>query len=324
MTILPTEQRGTARWRRGAAWTGGTILALVLLTAAWAKALDPAAFAEQVAHEGLDFLLPASLLAWAVVVVEVTLGVALLLGLRTKTVLGFTAALIVVFVFLTGRAYWRWLSGIEIEGPDCGCFGSLLLRSPAEAFWQDLLLLLPPYALCWLHVVSGSGARVLGKWGLVVTAGLGAGVFFLQAPSLPLDDLATRLAPGVRVGGLCAGSASVASERICLDLLIPELDDGRHVVVIENLENLALGETVDVLNGLVGTGLSVWMLSSADDVERQMFFWEWGPLFEVREAPVALLRPLYRTLPRSFLVDSGVVLHTWSGVPEFNEVGDAL
>jgi hypothetical protein len=57
---------------------------------------------------------------------------------------------------------------------------------------------------------------------------------------------------------------------------------------------------------------------------RQAFFWEWGPLFEVREAPEAVLQPLYRTQPRSFLVEDGVVVETWSAIPEFESVSERL
>jgi hypothetical protein len=45
------------------------------------------------------------------------------------------------------------------------------------------------------------------------------------------------------------------------------------------------------------------------------FFWQWGPRFEVVEAPEPLLRPLYRRLPRSFRVEDGQVVETFSGLP---------
>jgi uncharacterized membrane protein YphA (DoxX/SURF4 family) len=307
------------------AWVGGIVLGVVLVTAAWSKALDPRTFAEQISYEGLDFLVPAAVLAWLVILVEVVFGIALLLGLRTRQVLLPTGLLIAVFVFLTSRAYWRWAHGIEVEGPDCGCFGNLIARSPAEAFWQDLVLLLPPYVLALLDQIKARDARILGRWGLVVAAGLIAGVFTLFAPGLPIDDLATRLSPGVAVSQLCAGSSDDAGERICLDLLVPELESGRHLVIIESLESPILLSAVDDLNALAtSNGESVWVVADATEDDLQVFYWEWGPLFEIREAPAALLRPLYRTLPRSFLVVDGLVVETWAGMPEFERAGDAL
>ncbi len=45
------------------------------------------------------------------------------------------------------------------------------------------------------------------------------------------------------------------------------------------------------------------------------FGWMQAPVFEVREAPADLLRPLYRTLPRSFKVTDGEVTATVAGLP---------
>ena len=320
------ELSGSGRaLRRWLAWCGGIVLGVVLVTAAWAKAVDPLTFAEQIGYEGLDFVIPAGALAWLVIVAEVGLGIALLLGLRTRKVLLPTGLLIAVFVFLTSRAYWRWAHGIEVEGPECGCFGNLVSRTPAEAFWQDLFLLIPPYSLALLDQIKAREARILGRWGLVMGAVLLAGVFTLLAPGLPIDDLATRLSPGAAVSQLCAGSSDDAGERICLDLLVPELESGRHLVIIETLASPTLQSAVDDLNALAaGDGESVWVVADASEDDLQVFYWEWGPLFEVREVPTALLRPLYRTLPRSFLVVDGVVVETWAGMPEFERARDTL
>lgn len=137
------------RW----AWIGtaaAVVLGLVFLVAAIPKALDPAAFAEQIRFEGLDFILPAGFLAWLVIVVEACLGVALVLNLRRRSVLVPTGLLVAFFVFLTARAYLRWMSGDLGNGSACGCFGNLVERSPAEAFWQDSFLLVPPFLLATL------------------------------------------------------------------------------------------------------------------------------------------------------------------------------
>ena len=53
-----------------------------------------------------------------------------------------------------------------------------------------------------------------------------------------------------------------------------------------------------------------------DGVFRQRaLFWRVAPAFDLHEAPAAMLRPLYRALPRSFLLDGGVVIETWAGLP---------
>ena len=62
------------------------------------------------------------------------------------------------------------------------------------------------------------------------------------------------------------------------------------------------------------------MLTGNTEEELFGFRFGKGPSFELRETPPALLRPLYRTLPRSFLVRGGRVVETWSGLPPLDEL----
>jgi hypothetical protein len=96
---------------------------------------------------------------------------------------------------------------------------------------------------------------------------------------------------------------------------VPELEAGEHLVVIADLADDRFGEAVDRLNATVWEGTSLFVLGANTPEQRTAFFWRWGPSFEIREAPASLLRPLYRTLPRSFRVRDGEVVETWSGLP---------
>lgn len=335
----------THRWIPGLAILGGMALGVVFLIAAWGKALDPLAFAEEIRAQGLELVLSAPLLAVLFVAIEAALGVALLLGLRRVWVLAPTTALVALFVFLNGRAFWRFRHGLIDAADSCGCFGSLVSRTPAEAFWQDLLLLVPPLVLTWMGVWLGTRARngtVAGtagglggsrakrpavRIGLVVLAGVAAAAFTQLAPGLPLDDLATRLKPGVHVSELCAGSEAADAVKICLDGLAPDLEVGRHLVVIAGVGEAALQERVDDLNSLAGEAGAgqagaprVWLLTASTEEERAAFFWQYGPAFEIREVPEALLRSLYRTTPRSCEVLDGEVVRTFNGIPPAAEM----
>ena len=126
------------------------LLGAILLLAAWAKLIDPLAFAEQISREGLDFLIPSGGMAILAIGLEIGLGVALVLGIRRRWILWPTGALIVLFLVLTGRAYWLWSNGLLDEEASCGCFGNLVDRTPAEAFWQDLVMLVPLYLASFL------------------------------------------------------------------------------------------------------------------------------------------------------------------------------
>jgi uncharacterized membrane protein YphA (DoxX/SURF4 family) len=302
-------------WRYWLGTAGAFVLGAVLLFAAWAKALDPASFAELIHNEGLDFVLSAEAWALIMIVAEVALGLALVLNLRRRWVLWPSAAMVMLFVFLNARAYWRDAQGLVDEASSCGCFGNLLSRTPAEAFWQDLFLLVPPLLLAFLGrgvPISRERLRVA----IVGVVSLASVWLVWKAPDLPLDDLATRLGPGVEMGDICAGRDTEETVRICLDTMMPELLVGRHIVVIATLSNEELREGVDALSRLALSGEpSVWLLTDSLEEERQAFYWEWAPAFEIREVPLALIRPLYRRQPRTFQVESGEVTETWSGLP---------
>ncbi len=294
-----------------AGWAGGAFLGAVLVFGGVVKALDPQAFVRQIEIEGLDFLLPAVVVTSIALALEMGLGSALILGLRRSWVLLPSTLLVAFFLFLTGRSYYRDLRGIEgSEEAGCGCFGNLVERTPAEAFWQDLALMVPALAIAFL---GRPGAARLPWVRLAVVGVLIVGLlaFARAAPDLPLDDVATRLKPGLTADSICTGDGD---SRLCLSTIVPELVDGSHWLVMAELDE-ALGKSVDELNQHVFAGEGMWVLSSATPDEARTFFWSWGPAFEIREAPPTFLSPLYRTLPRSFRVKDGVVLKTVSGLP---------
>lgn len=293
---------------------GGAFLGCVLLIAVWGKALDPAAFAEQIRLEKLDFALPTQAVALVALALETGLGIALLLGLRRKWVLVPAVLLVAFFVALTGRAWWLAAHGLRDEAASCGCFGNLVQRTPAQAFWQDLALLVPPLLLAFLGRDRRPPLFPRARTAVAFLAALAVVIFAWKAPALPLDDLATRLRPGVKIAGICAGSGE---QRTCLDSIVPELGAGQHLVVIANLEDAALTKSIDALNAYAGNAGNprLWVLAAVTPEQNRAFFWKWGPRFEIRETPSELLRPLYRRLPRAFLVKDGRVVRTFGGMP---------
>jgi uncharacterized membrane protein YphA (DoxX/SURF4 family) len=321
---------------RAAAWLGtaaGCVLGAVLLVATWAKALDPAAFAEQIHLDGLDRLLPAGAMALLALALEAGLGLALLLGVRRLWVLVPATLLVAFFLALTGRAWWLDAHGQAGDAAaSCGCFGNLVQRTPREAFWQDLALLALPLALAFAGRDRNPPRVPPVRTALVAAFAVAVPLFAWRAPELPLDDLATRLKPGVKVAELCAGrpapravgNAGAAGsaqagddDAVCLDTVAPDLLHGNHLVVIDGLDDPALARAVRGLNAYADTpgAAAVWVLTASDDKRQRLFFWKWGPTFKIVQVPQPLLRPLYRRLPRSFAVQDGRVTATFSGLP---------
>lgn len=323
--MLPETQRPAAAlaapvpWKRMVGTAGGVVLGLVLLVAAWAKLLDPVGFARLIETEGLDFVLSARAVAYLALAVEVALGLALVLGLRRRWVLVPAVLLVAFFVFLNLRAYWQDVQGLRPEAASCGCFGNLVERTSAEALWQDALLLIPALLLAFVGRPRGEEGFPRLRVALVAAVTLATLAFAWKAPALPLDDLATRLRPGVELGELCTGRGA---ERVCFPTLVPELSQGSHLVVLADLSDEAFGESVPRLNEYVLSGEEppLMVVSSATPEEHTTFFWTRGPAFDLREAPPSLLAPLYRDLPRSFVVQDGQVTRTFAGLPPFDEI----
>jgi energy-coupling factor transporter transmembrane protein EcfT len=298
-------------------WVGtvaGIVLGAVLLVAVWGKALDPSAFAEQIRAEKLDFLFSAPAVALIALALEAGLGLALLLGMRRLWVLIPSVLLVAFFLVLTGRTWYLTAHGLQTETAGCGCFGNLVQRTPAEAFWQDLLLLVPPLFLAFLgrdrrgrtFPPLRTAAAVLGTAGVLV--------FAWKAPELPLDDFATRLRPGTQINQICVDQSK---NPLCLSTVAAGLLQGENLVVIADLADPEFRRSVAALNDAAGdpSGPRVWVLSAATPEELFNFRWTQGPVFQVVETPAELLRPLYRRLPRAFRVKDGEVVETWTGLP---------
>ncbi|HEY4562085.1 MAG TPA: hypothetical protein VIJ36_03850, partial [Thermoanaerobaculia bacterium] len=192
-------------------------------------------------------------------------------------------------------------------------FGNLVQRTPAQAFWQDLALLVPALLLAWVGRERRPPLVPPKRTAVAVIGTLAVLLFAWKAPELPLDNLATRLHPGVQVSKTCVGEGT---QQVCLDGLIPELRQGESLVVMAKLDDPALTRAVDALNAYAGgPGPALWVLTSSTADQQRAFFWQWGPRFQIREAPPELLRPLYRRLPRSFAVKDGRVTTTFQGLP---------
>lgn len=310
-TPIPARSPRPLLWWIGT--FGGAFLAAVLLFAVWAKAIDPSSFVDQIRTEGLDFLLPARAVALIALALETGLGLLLLLGVRRKWVLIPATLLVAFFLSLTGRAWWLAAHGQRDAAASCGCFGNLVQRTPAQAFWQDLALLIPALFLAWVGRERRPPLFPPKRTAVAMIGTLAVLLFAWKAPELPIDDLATRLRPGAEVSKTCVGEGA---QRVCLDGVIPELRQGENLVVMATLDDPALTKSVDALNAYAGgPNPGLWLLTSSTAEQQRAFFWKWGPTFQIREAPPELLRPLYRRLPRSFAVKDGRVTQTFQGLP---------
>jgi methylamine utilization protein MauE len=274
----------------------GYLLGGVLLLAAYAKAIDPHGFAVRLRDLPV-FAAVAYPGALVVIAFESGLGAALLGGSRHPFVLLLTTA---TFLFFVGIVAWQL--GRPEGATACGCFGHLLERTPRQALYEDVGFVALS-GLSWVAPPAPSGVLRWGPSAVGATTGV---ALALCAPWLPLDDQATALAPGATL------------EATQLDAIFPELRAGRHLVLLIDRADPATRERIVQLNKrlkLPHGATTVWGVADDDPELAAEFLWVAGPAFEVRSAPPRMLRRLYRTLPRSALIDGGRVVETWSGFP---------
>ncbi|HEY3132453.1 MAG TPA: MauE/DoxX family redox-associated membrane protein [Acidobacteriota bacterium] len=188
--------RAKRNWRALLGFAGCIILGALLLVAAWSKATGLLSFAEEIHADGLDFFLSAGTVALIALALEAGLGLALLLGIRRLWLLAPVSLLILFFLFLNGRNYWLVAHGLRKETSSCGCFGSLLARTPGQAFWQDILMLLPPLLLALWGRETAARRWPRIRLALAVVSALGVVGYAVKTSDLRLIEVATQSKPG--------------------------------------------------------------------------------------------------------------------------------
>lgn len=297
-----------------APWAGflaAFVLGAVLLFSGFAKGLDPALFADGLGKLGF---VPAGLaapLAIGVVAFEAALGLALVLNLRTKPVLITT---LLTFVFFTAVVI-REMFLPASEQSSCGCFGNLVERTPQQALIEDLIFVgLAIVAFIGRRPATAAPQPRWPRWAIAI-GGLAGIAFCLLSPRLPLDNIATRLKPGLALGAVKVGDQA-------LDNIITETQDGRHLVLFldRSREDDQTRQAIERINkALVYNDTSatqVWGVAEQNEELAAQFLWTAGPAFEIRGAPPAFMRAMYRKLPRVALIVNSKIVKVWNEFPD--------
>ena len=232
--------------RRVLSLIGALFLGGILVVATFGKVLDPILLIQEIRNEGLDIVLSANSVALIALALEMGLGMALLLGMRNLIVLIPSSLLVAFFLFLTGKNFWMVVSGQRDNSFDCGCFGVFMERTATEAFWQDLLLLVPALILSFLDRKALYAA--LSRWKTVVSVLSAAAVVLytvfvvgLPAELPPDEDQGAEMSEGlftatnqflVFVDGEADQGAEVFESPITLEFIVL-FSDFDEVVVLD-------------------------------------------------------------------------------------------
>lgn len=154
------------------------------------KAIDPLGTAYKMGDYFTELNLPkfepyVTELAVFMIVLEILLGVALLLGWKKNFTLFILFGMIVFFTFLTGFTYlsgwhfnglnpadWKFVK-TDMKVTDCGCFGDFLKLEPKVSFIKDVFLTIMILVLIWgrKHIQSVfGGAPATASLALVAVA----------------------------------------------------------------------------------------------------------------------------------------------------------
>src|SRR6266704_1430307 len=260
----PIEQTSLANEGRSRLLIGHLarlVLGLVFLLAGVAKAVDPAEFAHEIEGYGLVGPGLSAIAAPLLIAVEMTLGVALLLGFLGLKISSLAA----------GRT------------DPCGCFGAYLQTSPGWGIVIDLGFLMAALLALW-----GSRRRQAGSGRPALLAVAGAGLaslgLALASPDLPLDGLITRLTAGRTLRDLG------------IEGKVP--GDGARLVALLDLTDPKSGETAALLDAFSSKpgAPTVLALTPSSEEEKSAFTWSANPTFEIQHVDRPILKPLYRRL----------------------------
>lgn len=262
------------------------------------KALDSRRFQQQLQRYRLlpPRLVPPAALAF--VAFECALGAALILGF-SPWVVAAAAVLLAGFAALT---VWGTRSG-RIE--DCGCYGGLVMLTPAQSLALDGLYVLL-LVVAWRVGDAVPGAPPVWKIAVVLLAGGAALAAAWRSQTGPLADLAL-LRPGR------------AWRRGWLKHPPRDLASGAHFVVFLSRECPYCKNWVPLLNVIeVQPDMpSVVAIMSLDDEGRKAFLAEHLIKFPVTFMPQSLVSLMVDAYPTAALVENGRVTGKWIGeMPE--------
>lgn len=281
-------------------------LATVWGSAAFLKALDLPAFADQITAHKITPAAWSGTLAFLLVITESLLALASVTLTRPRWTFVASAGLLLFFIGITA---WAWAHG-NTEG--CGCFGRLAARSPKDVIVEDSLFLVMAIVGWW------AAARVEApRRSPILFAALAPLALILPfvGPNIPADALVTTLNPGTDLAHLAA------------DDLPGPLNEGPQLLVFLSDSCAACDSGLANLSDVAAQEGAPPIVAVFAGSRRDARAWSLDkvPPFPVASSPAKVLRQYYRRLPATVLLKDGVVTVAWRNrTPTWAEVQAAL
>lgn len=307
------------RWRFITARTIEILIGAVFLAAGGLKAWEPIDFVRQIGdYQILTNLMVVKLTAWLLIVIEISLGTALIVGYQRRWSVPVASLMLLTFLVTLG---WAWYNG---STANCGCFGSWIERTPAEAFTEDLVMLIATGFAWWLHRLESTP---LARWKPVTVAASTLLAITLTTyagnSARQSDDPIERMRAASTAPRLLAG--------LKVEGLHDSLDQGQRIVVLLDTGCEHCQASVPELNRLNGQlqtlNLPLVALCSNQPDEIAGFVSRFGAEFPLGKISSDDFRRLFERgrPPRLLLFKDGELLRVWDGVvPPLTEVQQVI
>lgn len=299
-------------WRTFAARGLETLIGGILLIAGLLKAWEPLSFIQQIADYKI-ITAPGAVkaLAWMMIAIECGLGTALMAGFRRRITVPLAGGLFVVFL---GAVGWAWASGAT---EDCGCFGSWVKRTPAEAFTEDLLMLAALVGAWFLHRFEPRNYQRLrlGLIGVAMLTGLAVTAWSSQSDRQSSD-------PVVRL----QTQPQSPFQGLAVVLEPTDLSKGTHLVILMDTGCSHCQAAVPAFNQLKAQSrntpplLALCMNTEADVRDFKNNYHSEFPIGIIDRATFMQILGTGGT-PHTLLVKEGMVTKIWDGnIPNLSEL----
>lgn len=303
----PSYLPHSAPWRVWAARLIEVLIGAVLLTAGLLKAYQPLDFIQQITdYRIVTAPAPVKIIAWVMIAVECALGTALIVGYKRRIMIPVTMGLFVLFL---GAVGWAWYSGATA---DCGCFGSWVKRTPAQAFLEDTLLL---FATCAAWALSRHEPVKLRPFRLgAVMAALIAGLTMTAVAS---NSQRQSSDPVARLQAQASQPSPL--QGIAISGLSTDLLRGFHLVALINTGCEHCQAAIPELNQLSAQlkgSPPIAALCSNKEQEVTFFQEHFSPQFPIGRVSYDDFMRLFERgkAPRIVLFGNGAVVKIWDGI----------
>lgn len=287
---------------------------IILITAALIKTMDMRLFVEQMkAYHIISKPILLILGAWILIFTEFILGTALLVSYRPKITITIVASLFLIFI---GVNVWAWITQVT---EDCGCFGTWLVRTPAEAFIEDLVLL-AALVPAWFSCNPLQTKKIGIKKAFVAVAMMVGLILPVVVSGLPdtwidkprLNVIETEI-EHLQISGIN-------------DLTLAH---GDYLIVLMLTDCVHCRDAVPFLCDLADQpGFPrLFALSPNDEIERKSFIETYQPSYPIGQIELhAFLRLLGDgDVPRVLFLRDGRLMHIWDEeIPDANDIVQVL